>query len=179
MQHKRIKSETLTLLELEHERLGQILSVLENEAEEIAISEKHDHGLIDQCLKYMLEYPDTCHHPKEDLIAHRLRDRGADEGGNLEHDHEVLHDLTMQTVQRFKAQDSTNSERSFALREYVKAYRSHIDYENRTFFPRALRTLTQSEFDQIDFSLFDSLDPVFDREHEQQFADLRKKIVAI
>jgi hemerythrin-like domain-containing protein len=178
MRQKIIKSETLTLLELEHERLSQVLSVLESEAEELALSNTHSRDLIDQCLKYMLEYPDACHHPKEDLIAHRLMETGAEAGGNLEHDHEVLRDLTRETVARFHSHDCTNSERTFQLQQYVKAYRSHIDYENRTFFPRALSTLSQSEFDQIDFSLFDAVDPVFDREHEQRFADLRHKIVA-
>lgn len=155
------------------------MSVLESEAEEIAISKNHSSRLIDQCLSYMLEYPDTCHHPKEDLIARRLRKTGADEGVDLEHDHELLRNLTMQAVQRFNSLDSTNTERSFHLREYVKAYRNHIDYENITFFPEALRVLSQIEFDQIDFRLFDSPDPVFDQEHEQQFAALRKKILVL
>ena len=173
-----IRSDTLTLLELEHERLGQILAVLESEAEEMALSDHHRHGLIDQCLSYMLEYPDVCHHPKEDLIARRLRDGGADQASDLEHDHALLRDLTMQTIERFHAQDSTNARRSLYLREFVQAYRNHIEYENRTFFPHALSALSQSEFDEIDFSLFDSIDPVFDREHEQQFAELRNRILA-
>jgi hemerythrin-like domain-containing protein len=174
-----IKSQTLTLLQLEHERLSQILSVLENEAEEIAISKNHSSRLIDQCLSYMLDYPDTCHHPKEDLIARNLRSAGAEEGAELEHDHELLRDLTLQTVRRFNSPDTSNSERSFYLREYAKAYRDHIEYENTTFFPKALSVLSQLDFDRIDFSLFDSPDPVFDQEHEQEFAALRKPILAL
>lgn len=174
-----IRSDALTLLELEHDRLGKILGVLEDQASAAGAGRPIDLQLVRQSLTYLLEYPDACHHPKEDLIADRIRaaTNAPAPATNLREDHETLHDLTARTVDRLRSPDDDPPTLARILREFADAYRQHIAYENSTFFPLAIRTLTQDDFDLIDFRIFDSPDPVFDSAKEERFAVLKDAIV--
>lgn len=173
-----MKSDTLMLLELEHLRLGQVLDVIDGELGEAETQGEIREELVQEALGYLLEYPDRCHHPKEDLIAARLQSALGEQapGGELEADHRALHDLTVEATGVVGAERGVDQTLE-SLRRYVKAYRQHIDHENEHFFPTVLRSLTQRDFDEIDFQVFDAADPVFDPNAEGRFRALRQKIL--
>ena len=177
-----VKSDTLTLLELEHERLGELLGVLESELDDMERGRPYHHGLIGLSLEYLLDYPDACHHPKEDLIAARLElAADAATGSDLQFDHQRLHDFTQRVADEFRSVEVEGAGAiAFAtlLRGFIETYRGHIASENGHFFPTARRTLTQDDFDAIDFSVFDRPDPIVNVEDKQRFAVLRQSIFA-
>jgi hemerythrin-like domain-containing protein len=169
------------LLELEHQRLGDVLSAIEHQAEAIARGGPIREDVINQALDYLRDYPDRCHHPKEDLIAKRIREVGG-EGGTTDEllsEHQTLHDLTSETAAKFRSGRSADdgARISGSLRSFVSAYRQHIADENTHFLPLALKTLSQNDFDAIDFRLFDSPDPVFDSAQETRFSELRRELL--
>jgi hemerythrin-like domain-containing protein len=184
MHSSAFRSDTLTILELEHERLGEVLAVLEGELDDMQRGRPFHHGLIHLCFEYLLDYPDACHHPKEDLIAARLQQvSGADSPfrTELQIDHQELHDLTQKVADDFGSiEEDGLATRVFSevLRGFVETYRRHIATENSRFFPTALSTLSQDDFDAIDFGVFDSPDPILDENDKERFNLLRQSILA-
>lgn len=174
-----MKSDTLMLLELEHRRLRQVLGAIEHELDQAAEHREFEADIIRQALAYLSEYPDRCHHPKEDLIAARLTKalgKGR-ESDDLEAEHQALHDLTEEAVHAVSVGVDA-SETLDSLRQYVSAYRQHIQEENEHFFPTVIHTLSQRDLDEIDFQVFDSPDPIFDTAVEGQYSVLRRQILA-
>lgn len=167
-----IHSDTLVLLELEHERFGDVLGIVEDDLN----ATDHDLALLNQCLSYLLEFADTCHHPKEDMISRKLEEAGA-EPGELGTDHERLHNLTEDLAIQTRNSQRITPTLIERLRQLVDTYKGHIVEENARFFPMARHTLSQDDFDVIDFSVFDQRDPLYDSAEESRFADLRREIV--
>ena len=173
-----LKSEALMLLELEHDRLNEVLQAIEDQLDGLEGRGQLDSELVRQALRYLSDFPDICHHPKEDLIARRLTEALGEAriSDDLEADHQTLHDLTLEALESVRSR-LDDDERLQSLRDYVSAYRRHLRHENEHFFPKARRTLSQHDFDQIDFQVFDAPDPVFDTETEGRFSALRRQVV--
>ena len=176
-------SNTLVLLGIEHQRFGQVLDVLERQVERIE-SGGGDRQLIELVVDYFLDFPDACHHPKEDLLfaqvmANSPVDR--EEFGDLVDEHRELSELTRRIRQLLDTgpEDGDMPESTVAgLKDFLRSYRHHIEAENREFFPLVLRYLSQQDLDLIDFNMFDRQDPLYDSETEGRFAQLRTEIMA-
>ena len=56
-----------TLLE-EHRNIEELLLVLERELGVIDRDERPDYEIIQAIISYFQDYPDCCHHPKEDMF---------------------------------------------------------------------------------------------------------------
>jgi hemerythrin-like domain-containing protein len=178
-------SAALMLLGIEHEQIGQVLDVLDRQLDLIKNNEQADYKLIELAIDYFLTFPDTCHHPKEDLIFARVVANNSDEPGimwNLIGEHKELSQLTHRVRHDLNSKSESievvNSIEP-TLREFVNTYRHHIETENKIFFPYVLKNLSQEEFDVIDFDLFDQEDPLYDNETEGLFARLRDEIIAL
>jgi len=178
-------SDALMLLGIEHKHMGQVLDVLERQIDLTENSKETDYKLIKLIFDYFLTFPDTCHHPKEDLIFARIIAHKPDELGilgDLIDEHKELSQITHKARDEVCSQCATSLVKSNTvpiLKEFLETYRHHIETENKTFFPYVLENLPQEEFDMIDFALFDREDPVYDDDTEEQFARLRDEIVAI
>ena len=178
-------SDALRLIEIEHKRMGQVLDVLERQIDLTENSKETDYKLIKLIVDYFLNFPDTCHHPKEDLIfarviAHKPNEMGI--FGDLINEHKELSQITHKARDEVYLQCATSLVMSNIvpiLKAFLETYRHHIEAENKTFFPYVLKNLSQEEFDLIDFDLFDREDPVYDDDAEEQFSRLRDEIVAI
>ena len=178
-------SAALMLLGIEHEHISQVLNVLELQLDLIENNEQADYKLVELAIDYFLTFPDTCHHPKEGLIFARIMAHSPDNlgiMGNLidEHKelsqltHEVRHDLNSKSV---LSEETINI--ASVLGAFVNTYRHHIETENKIFFPYVLKSLSQEEFDLIDFDLFDQEDPLYDTETEGLFARLHDEIIEL
>jgi hemerythrin-like domain-containing protein len=64
----------LTMLQTEHRNLARLLDVAEGELLKIENGGDCDRELLRAVAEYRREYPEQCHHPKEDLLL------GADRG---------------------------------------------------------------------------------------------------
>ena len=51
--------------------------------------------------------------------------------------------------------------------------------EEQHFFPLALQRLSRNDFAEIEFTLFDQPDPLFNRDAETRFAELRAEIARL
>ena len=178
--------DTLLLLRLEHINTAKLLDLLELECARILTEGAPDHELLGLMLEYFLGFPDECHHPKEDLIYRKIQRRNPQEAkgvGSLLDEHEDLAKRTRSVAklaERARLESGvTPAELVGALHEFIGSYRDHLSGEEKTFFPRALSTLTEDDWAAIDFGTFDQPDPLLDDAAEGRFRELRERIGAI
>jgi hemerythrin-like domain-containing protein len=176
--------DSILALQLDHRSIAIALDVVQEQVTSMSRLSPVNHALLEGTLDYLSGYPDQCHHPREDLVYGKLVSRFPDLKDSL-HDlvgeHATLGLLirrlrqTVADAQRDPA--SRGNELAGRLRELLDFYRIHMRMEERHFFPLALRRLSRDDFAEIDFTLFDQQDPLFDRELEQRFASLHSEIV--
>ena len=80
-------------LNQEHANMSRILDLLEHEIEAFGRGEVADFHLVQEIMDYCLDYPEACHHPKEDAIYAVMIDRRpnlADEIADLSGAHAKL-----------------------------------------------------------------------------------------
>jgi len=178
--------DVMALLQIDHYRMARLLQLVERQAANIARRDPANYRLLESAFDYFSTYPDRCHHPKEDLIYHKLVSRHpemAESVGDLIEDHEMLARLTrsaMRAVRLSRASGArANDELARQLNEFVNFYRHHMLLEDRDFFPAALRGLSRIDLEEIDFALFDAPDPLMDGESEAKFAELREEIIQL
>ena len=169
------------LLRLEHRQFSRVLDVLEYLIDRRVRDGYVDDELLDQVFAYFLGYPHCCHHPKEDLVYARLRERDpslAERVGDLLGEHERLAGLTRSVANRVrKSREQLDPGLVDSLREFVVVTRRHMEIEEREIFPPMEKVLTQEDWDEIDFAMFDQGDPVFDIDRERRFRELRNAIL--
>lgn len=177
------RSDAIFLLGLEHERIGQVLDILDQQIDLMEHGSESDSELLELAVEYFLTFPDTCHHPKEDLLFRQMRKHSSDDTtfvGDLIRDHLDLSQLTNNVSEMLGARTAGSPLTKDALDElkvFLKSYRDHLQTENVSFFPHLLQTLSQEELDIVDFSLFDASDPVFIQQTEERFSQLRDEIL--
>jgi hemerythrin-like domain-containing protein len=178
--------DTLFLLRLEHGNLSKLLGLIEDQVAAADKGAPMDLELLGMACEYFADYPDRCHHPKEDLVYRRLgeRDPGARAGlRDLLAEHRRLHELTegfAEAVRRMREDPHAAApDPREVIREFTQRYRQHMREEDERFFPLAAERLTQDDWDTLDFTLLDGDDPLFDHAAEKRFAALRQRIDAL
>jgi hemerythrin-like domain-containing protein len=179
-------SDTLLLLRLEHRNLSQLLGLIEDQVAAADAGAPLDRDLLSLAWEYFSDYPDLCHHPKEDLVYELLsrRDPGSCAGlKNLASEHVRLHELTEtfgEAVRRLREEPQVAEPGAReVIREFTQRYRQHMRDEDERFFPLAERQLSGDEWATLDFAIFDRDDPLVDNAAEQRFSALRQRIEAV
>ncbi len=174
---------TLDALIQDHCNMGRLLGAFERQLQVFREAGKPDYELMQSALEYFLDYPDKIHHPKEDLVWARLveRDSAAVAGmGDLAVLHEELSALTHSIAYALKLvlQDASASRDwvGTSARNFLNAYRKHMEIEEALFFPLADKALSDADWREIDARIGSTEDPLFARRDELRFESLRKYI---
>jgi len=179
-------SDTLLLLQLDHHKMAKLLDVIDQQVTNMVRGTPVSYRLLVSAFAYLSGYPDQCHHPKEDLVYRKLRSRHPDVASSLKdlvEEHERLGQLTENLSRAIGESQpdpaAVNGGLADRLREFLDFYRHHMLMEEQHFFPAALQTLSRNDWAEIDFSLFDQSDPLFDQQAEGRFAELRDEITRL
>lgn len=175
--------DTLILLRLEHRNLSKLLGLIEDQVAAADAGRPMDVELLSLASEYLSDYPDRCHHPKEDLVFKLLCVRDPDSVAilrDLAADHRQLHELTeafAEAVRRTRqVPRAVEPDPREVIREFTEHYRQHMRDEEERFFPMAEAGLSQDDWDTLDFAIFDRDDPLFDHVAEERFAALGERI---
>lgn len=178
--------DTLSLLRLEHWNLSRLLGVLEEQVTLAGAGERMDEELLRLAAEYFCDYPDRCHHPKEDLVYQLLVKRDPavrTELRDLVADHRRLHELAQAFAEAVRSADGKCAVAEPAAHEligqFTQHYRQHMRLEEERFFRLAEERLSRDDWDLLDFTMFDEEDPLFDSATERRFAGLRGRIEAL
>ncbi len=168
----------------EHRNIEDLLLVLERELSVFGRNERPDYEIIQAVISYFQDYPDCCHHPKEDMIFEKLKARdplAAASVGDLEVEHQdegkrlrrVAHlirsVLTDQVVLRQTFDD--------IMRDFIAQERKHMDMEERVLFSAAADALRPEDWAAIDAMWGDKKDTMFNVAMEERCQSLHERIL--
>lgn len=86
-------SDAILMLRLEHENIASVIDLLEDQLQRLESGAPSDHALLLLAVEYLKDFPEACHHPKEDLLLRVIQRRDpqlAAPLANLCADHERL-----------------------------------------------------------------------------------------
>ena len=171
-------------LRSEHANMERILKVLDRQIGVFEAAGQPDYTTIEDIVLYFLDYPDQCHHPKEDLVAQRLLELAPDRAAPLRvlaDQHKELGALThrMAGVIRRVLEEAELPRREViaAVKAFVDAQRHHIQMEEAHFLPLAEELLSASDLQALASELFGKTDPLFGSKTERHFEMLRNYIL--
>ena len=168
----------------EHRNIEKLLLVLEHELEVFDRSGRPDYEILQSIIRYFQDYPESCHHPKEEVIFEKLKARDsavAKRFGDVEADHEVeakrLRSFARAVDYILADQEFLRESFHLAVHDFIEHQRQHLEKEERLLFPAAVKALRSKDWAEIDARLDDRKDPLFNSLVEEKFRDLQKTIL--
>ena len=176
-------SYVIEVLRNEHCNIESLLCVLERELSVFDRGDRPNYELVLAVIEYFKDYPDTCHHPKEDMIFAKLKARDPatlSMIGDLEAEHregaERLHRVAQAIERVLSDQDLVRQNVDNIIRDFINHERRHMAMEERLVFPAALNALLPEDWADIALKMADREDPLYRLELEQRFNHLRRNI---
>ena len=174
------------VLRQEHRNIEKLLRVLERELTVFDRGDRPNYEVVVGVIDYFKDYPDSCHHPKEDIIFEKLKSRDPVTAANIgdlraEHEREATRlRRVAQAVERVLGdQDLLRQTVDEIIRDFIDHERQHMEMEERIFFPAALNALPPKDWADIALKLADRHDPLCEPGLEEKFSMLRRKILEI
>jgi hemerythrin-like domain-containing protein len=174
----------IDILREEHRNIEKVLLVLEQELDIFDRSEQPDYEVLQTIISYFQDYPDCCHHPKEDMVFEKLKARdpvAAESIGNLEAEHQEeskrLHRLAQELENILTGREVLRQSFVTIVRNFIAHERHHIDMEERSLFPAAVKALRLEDWAGIDARLNDKQDPLANEVIEEKFRFLHQRIL--
>ena len=178
-------SAIIDLLRQEHRSLARLLKVLEHQLTVFDRGETPDYEVLSGVLEYCQTYSDRYHHPKEDLVFERLRQRdpaAAEAFGDLAVEHVGLAELTDRlhaAISDILAEaEIPRAHFDSVARDFLAHYWAHMRKEEEVFFPAALEALTEADWQELDGRVTSPEDPLFTGAAEERFGSLRAHLLA-
>jgi len=174
----------IELLRDEHRDIEQLLKVLEDELKVFNRRERPDYEIIRAVIDYFQDYPDCCHHPKEDMIFERLKARdplAAKRIGDAEAEHrqetERLDRVAEVVRNVLLDRDILRETFSKVMRDFIDHQRGHMAMEERSLFPAAASALRPQDWQEIDSKWNDKTETLFNAATEEKCYSLRDRIL--
>jgi hemerythrin-like domain-containing protein len=177
-------SNIIQILLEEHRNIDKLLLVLEHELEVFDRSEEPDYEILQAVIQYFQDYPENCHHPKEDMVFEKLKVRdpaAANRIGDVEAEHQVE---TKRLRRLVEAVEEILAGREFlrqtfhdVVHDFIEHQRQHMDKEEQLLFPAAVQGLRPDDWAEIDTRLNDRKDPLFNGVIETKFQALQRTIL--
>ena len=178
-------SEIIDQLRIEHTNLARIVNALERQLKVFDAGGAPDYELVQAVVEYALAYPDRYHHPKEDLIEDRMREKdpeGTAQLVNLHEEHKSLAAVTRRLAEVIRTVlgegEMLREVVAFAMRQFIDSHREHMRMEEQMFFPAALSALNEADWAALDARAENAPDPIFGGLADPRFvrliADIRE-----
>ena len=174
----------IEVLRQEHCNIECLLRILERELSVFERGDRPDYEVVLAVINYFKDYPDTCHHPKEDLIVAKLKARDplkAATIGDLGAEHREgakrLRRVALAVERVLSDQDLLRQTVDDIIRDFIKHERQHMAMEERVVFPAALNALRPEDWADIGAKLNDYDDPFYQPGFERKFNTLRQSIL--
>jgi hemerythrin-like domain-containing protein len=177
-------TEMIDVLRQEHCNIESLLRVLERELSVFDRGDRPDYEVVLAVIDYFKDYPDSCHHPKEDIIFEKLKARdpvAAATIGDLEAQHREgarrLHRVARAVELVLSDQDLLRHTVADIIRDFINHERQHMAMEERVVFPAALNALRPADWADITLKVADRDDPFYQAGFEEKFNKFRRNIL--
>ncbi|MCW8846545.1 MAG: hemerythrin domain-containing protein [Gammaproteobacteria bacterium] len=174
----------LKTLHTEHAHICRVLDFLEAQLGVLEQGGIPEWDLMGDVMHYMTNFPDLYHHPKEDLIFKRLRERQSGAVADIDEILAEHHELAGMGS-RFRAAiqevecGSVMSVKDFSkmARAYIDVQRRHVELEERVLFPLARQFLVPDDWQEVDEAIESRSDPVFGSMVKDEYKLIRSALV--
>ncbi|VUX55852.1 putative Hemerythrin HHE cation binding domain protein [uncultured Woeseiaceae bacterium] len=177
-------SNVIAALDRDHANIAKLLELLDSEVLAIEVGKTPDYPLLQDIMRYMTQYPDLFHHPKEELIFAQLlkREPGARAVVNELLEEHISIELAGQEFERLLRKSGVDSvevreQLGVAGFAYSRALREHMLKEERKVYPLAIGVLTKEDWQVIDEEVDAVEDPVFGAAIADEYQRLYQLIV--
>src|SRR4029077_1463175 len=134
--------EIIEILRQEHRNIEKLLQVMEQELTVFNRGERPDYEAFGAIVEFFKNYPDSCHHPKEDIIYEKFRTRDPGRAASVA-DLEAEHREGAVRLRRVdRAIESVLNDQEFLresidriVRDFIDNERKHIALEEEVVFP--------------------------------------------
>lgn len=165
----------------EHRYQARLLALLEKQVGLLNQKQSADLEVMHGVMRYMTQYPDRFHHPKEDLLFEKLVARDPEAAPQVEQllkahvDIPALGSALLAQIDLLRAGDAAADPNRLrkAAHAYIGTLRRHMDIESLHLFPQAQRALQPQDWEEVDQRMKPILDPVFGAEVGKDFESLR------
>jgi hemerythrin-like domain-containing protein len=168
----------------EHQNIEKLLLVLEHELDVFDHRGRPDYEIVQTIIQYFQDYPEICHHPKEEMIFEKLKAQdpaAATRFGDVEADHDVeterLRSFARAVDYILADQEIPRESVHVAVHDFIEHQRKHLEKEERLLFPAAVKALRPEDWAELDARLDDRKDPLFDANVEEKFHNLQETIL--
>lgn len=177
-------SNVIARLREDHRYMDRLLDILDREICILRNSGVSDLELVEDILAYNLAYPHLVHHPAEDTIFEKLRERGtitSQDLGDLPLEHRRLHQLTDRFAMAIRKvvleQELPRDWLIEVATDYLTFARQHLQMEEAILFPLAESTLTAAEWAEVDQAIEGRSNAIDGTLVENRFLKLRQRIL--
>jgi len=168
----------------EHRNIEELLLVLEQELSVFDRRERPDYEVIQAVIRYFEDYPDCCHHPKEDMIFEKLKARdstAAERVGDLEAEHQNEGKRLRRVAHMIRSilTDHDILRQTFhdTMRDFIETERKHMEMEERVLFSAAVNALQPEDWARIEAVWSEKKDSMFNAAIEERCQSLRERIL--
>src|SRR5215471_8205624 len=178
--------EIIEILRQEHRNIEKLLSVMEQELNVFNRGERPDYEVFGAIIEFFKKYPDSCHHPKEDIIYETFKARDPARAASIA-DLQAEHRQGALRLRRVaQAIDSVLNDQELLresvdriVRDFIDNERKHIALEDKIIFPAIVDTLQPGDWAEIALTLADRYGPPSEADFEEQFSILRRNILEL
>jgi hemerythrin-like domain-containing protein len=178
--------EIIEILRQEHRNIEKLLQVMEQELTVFDRGERPDYEVFGAIVEFFKNYPDSCHHPKEDIIYEKFRTRDpgrAASVADLEAEHREgavrLRRVARAIESVLNDQELLRESVDRIVRDFIDNERKHIALEEEVVFPAIVGTLQPGDWADIALTLADRYGPPSEADFEEQFSTLRRDILEL
>ena len=183
--HWDVAMSSIETLREEHKNIARLLNAMEDQIERLATASNPDFDLLQSIANYFCDYPDRCHHPKENVILRQLQAKHPTEAatvGDLAKEHRDayararrFHD-NIQAI--FRDQILSRGSVVTAGQSFIDAEREHMRMEENLFFPLAASVLDEEDWSSIEGNIRQMQDLLFGELVEEEFRILRQFLLS-
>lgn len=175
--------DTLALWHAEHVNFARLLNLLDDQLSLFHSGDTPDYEMMLNIMFYMTHYSDVLHHPKEDLVFAKIRER--DPGvqktvDQLTGQHAHLKKCGEELVRHLEGilneSVATRAGIEATARDYVATLRLHMRVEEAEILPLAARLVTAREWAAIHSAIRRIEDPLFGKHPEHRYIALHQQI---
>ena len=177
-------TDTIAVLRQEHRNIESLLCVLERELSVFDRGDRPDYEVVLAVINYFKDYPDSCHHPKEDMLFEKLKARDPAAAriiGDLEAQHrdgaQRLRKAAQAVERVLSDHDLLRQSVDDIIRDFITQERQHMAMEEAVVFPAMLKALHPKDWADVALKLADRYDPFYRPEFEEKFNAWRRNIL--
>jgi hemerythrin-like domain-containing protein len=178
--------EIIEILREEHRNIEKLLGVMEQELKVFDRGERPDYEIFGAVIEFFKKYPDSCHHPKEDIIYQKFKARNPDRAASitdLEEEHREGAVRLRRVAQAIDAvlndQELLRENVDRIVRDFIDNERKHIALEDEVVFPAILATLHPADWAEIALTIAERYGPPSEADFEEQFNMLRRDVLEL